>query len=362
MANVKISQLSSAASLTGSEEIPVVQSGATVKTTAQAIADLGGGGGLGTLDINVIGGVIGNPSLQTYFYANVPEQGGSLNVPIESAPNINISIGGGYGGSSNFTATGVEFPTLTTSVDFAISGSSTLQTLSAPLLTKAVGNVNFTGDTQLTSINLPSLVSVSGYVTFGNNPSLTNAGVNFASLETTQGLQLSTNNVGITGFTQAMFPVLEKVGIFNYGYNSLPAFEINLPTVTDLSNGFQGGSSSSINLTNVNLPGLVNINSYISLSNITALSSVRLGTPGVTKSWGNSTSSYANCYLQSCSLDQASVDNILTVLASLDGTNGTTLSTNGSIYLSGGVNSAPSSTGLAAISVLQSRGFYVTTN
>lgn len=44
MSNTKISQLSSAAALDGTEEVPIVQSGETVKTTTQDIADLGGGG------------------------------------------------------------------------------------------------------------------------------------------------------------------------------------------------------------------------------------------------------------------------------------------------------------------------------
>lgn len=44
MSNSKISQLSSAASLTGTEVLPIVQSGTTVKTTAQDIADLASGG------------------------------------------------------------------------------------------------------------------------------------------------------------------------------------------------------------------------------------------------------------------------------------------------------------------------------
>lgn len=44
MANVKISELGAAAALDGTEEIPVVQSGETVRTTTQDIADLGGGG------------------------------------------------------------------------------------------------------------------------------------------------------------------------------------------------------------------------------------------------------------------------------------------------------------------------------
>ena len=43
MADKKISELSSAAALTGSEPIPIVQGGATVQTTAQDIANLAGG-------------------------------------------------------------------------------------------------------------------------------------------------------------------------------------------------------------------------------------------------------------------------------------------------------------------------------
>ena len=43
MANKKISQLASSATLTGTEELPLVQGGVTLKTTAQDIADLAGG-------------------------------------------------------------------------------------------------------------------------------------------------------------------------------------------------------------------------------------------------------------------------------------------------------------------------------
>ena len=45
MANVKISELGSAATLTGTEALPIVQSGSTLQTTVQDIADLAGGGG-----------------------------------------------------------------------------------------------------------------------------------------------------------------------------------------------------------------------------------------------------------------------------------------------------------------------------
>jgi hypothetical protein len=46
MANVTISGLYAAAALTGTEEVPIVQSGSTVRTTTQDIANLGGGGGV----------------------------------------------------------------------------------------------------------------------------------------------------------------------------------------------------------------------------------------------------------------------------------------------------------------------------
>lgn len=44
MSDKKISQLTAAAPLTGTEIVPLVQSGQTVSATAQDIADLGGGG------------------------------------------------------------------------------------------------------------------------------------------------------------------------------------------------------------------------------------------------------------------------------------------------------------------------------
>ena len=51
MADVKISQLTGASALDGTEVLPGVQNGATVKITAQDIADLGGGGGASYTDV-----------------------------------------------------------------------------------------------------------------------------------------------------------------------------------------------------------------------------------------------------------------------------------------------------------------------
>jgi hypothetical protein len=61
-------------------------------------------------------------------------------------------------------------------------------------------------------------------------------------------------------------------------------------------------------------------------------------------------------------LDEESVDGILVQLASLDGTNDTTLWENHSVDLSGGSCSPPSVTGLAAKIILEGRGCTVTVN
>jgi hypothetical protein len=74
MANVKISELSLATTpLTGTESIPLVQGGATVKTTAQDIADLGGGsGGTANYATAQIIGASGSPSATYNFNTLFP--------------------------------------------------------------------------------------------------------------------------------------------------------------------------------------------------------------------------------------------------------------------------------------------------
>jgi hypothetical protein len=59
---------------------------------------------------------------------------------------------------------------------------------------------------------------------------------------------------------------------------------------------------------------------------------------------------------------QATVDNLLVNVAAMDGTNGKFLYSNNTINLSGGTNSTPSATGLAAKATLVSRGCTVTHN
>jgi len=74
MANVKISELGSAAALTGTEALPIVQNGSTLQTTVQDIADLAGGGGGGTANYATaqIIGASGSPSATYDFNTLFP--------------------------------------------------------------------------------------------------------------------------------------------------------------------------------------------------------------------------------------------------------------------------------------------------
>ena len=168
MANIKISQLTSAATLTGAEEVPVVQGSSTVKTTAQDIANLAGGA---TLDVVTVG-TLGTSPL-TVAYASVAylnTAAGTQNAPVISYPSIAINGGMGFTG----TVSSISFPTLATTT-ISIGNIPTLTTVDLPVLTKVVysmqGILNFSYCPSLTTINIPSLVSMpdNSYLQFQEN-------------------------------------------------------------------------------------------------------------------------------------------------------------------------------------------------
>jgi hypothetical protein len=353
MANVTITGLSPATALTGTEVLAIDQSGSTVKTTVQDVAGLA----LGTLDIIADGSIGGPLAFGFSLESIVPENTiGEVTIPVISTPSIYISGNSSYNGSA-FTAENLTFPTVINVSGFQIINTVTLKVLSAPLLERCANGIAFSSNVALTTLNFPSLVFSSG-LEFGNTPLLTT--YNFPLLENGGQLNIQYSGSGLTGFRQSMFPALRKAS-FNMGYNYIPSFEIDFPLLTDLTGGING-SSNQVNLNNINLPNLVNIYNYVSFYNCTVLDVVRLGTVGVTKKWGYSPNNNASINFSYCSLDQESVDNILLVLASLDGTNGTTLSQNGYVELNNGSNSAPSSVGYDAINILLGRGFYVAVN
>lgn len=79
-AGVKTSNLSAAGALAGTEEVPIVQSGTTVRTTTQDIADLGGGGGSPTITVGIVphaGGGQASATQLSYGYNGIDNSGTS---------------------------------------------------------------------------------------------------------------------------------------------------------------------------------------------------------------------------------------------------------------------------------------------
>lgn len=356
MANVKISQLSSAATLTGSEEVAIVQSNATVKTTAQAIADLAsGGGGLGTLDIVTVGelGISGsiNFSIKSAYSGSVT---GTQSSPITINADIYF-----YGSAPASTATSISFPTLVNANSITINNFSLLQTIAFPELLYTEG-LNVTSNSALTTLSFPKLVTVAqNGLQIGSSTPYTLTSVSFPDLVSARVVSNLTY-AGVTSFTSTIFPVIEN---FSIGVqNSQDLTEITLPSVTNIYS--QGISVNTYNnsLTKVHLANVVSINAYnISFNGCSGLNDVQIGTVGVTKTY-SANGQNPSIDFSGCNLSQASVDGILAVWASLDGTNDTTNVSYGNMYLSGGTNASPSGAGLASISVLQSRGWYIAYN
>lgn len=353
MANVKISQLTSASALTGSEVIPVVQSGITKKTTAQAIANLGGGGGgLGSLDINADGS-IGSGNVTYYYSAAIPSTytGGDASFPVQGSPSITLSSQSGYGGGGPFTAVNVEFSTLTLAYDLNVNNTGSLKNISAPLLTSISSQITISSNSALESLSFPSLTKINQFQLSNNNVQ-TPLSLNFPVL--TEANISTQNGSNLLNLNSINFPVLAKASFNLYDQSTLT---VDLSSVTQLSNL---NFAQNYNTTVVNLPGLVKIiTAYIQFS-LYNLEIFSLGTAGTLKSAG---SNGQNMYidLNQCKLNQASVDGLLTTFASLDGTNGTTVCNNGSMYLQS-QNAAPSQIGLDAKVVLQNRGWNVGTN
>ena len=166
MANVKISQLSSAAALTGTEEIPVVQDNATVKTTVQDIANLAGGGS--TLDVVTVG-TFGSSPVNVSFssVATLNPTEGTQNAVVTSYPTITLSAGMG----STPTLSSISFPTLTLGT-ISIQQFSNLTSISLPALTTIIsgmmgGGLAIGNNSSLTTVDISSLVNLPTNPYFG---------------------------------------------------------------------------------------------------------------------------------------------------------------------------------------------------
>lgn len=370
MATKKISDLTSASALSGSEVLPVMQGGVTKKVTAQAIAALAGGGSASTFDITA-NGLLGGDSFSVSYTSKAiintsadATNGYSAEIGNFASFGYNANNPGGYGGGygSYTTATNVSFGAKYLG-DVALNGGTGITTFLFPEALQQsgqMGNINFSGS-GLTTANFAKLTSSTG-ITINQCPSFTTincpALVKFPSWS---GFNINgTNN--ITSLTSANFPVLEDLQIMVYEPGHLAT--IDLPSVKNWKGLYiatQGMNTGVSAVTTINFPNIEDYTNPIQIGGNYALTNVTIGTVGVTK---KVSSGWKMFDFNNCNLSQASVDNILTVLASLDGTNGTTSADNGTINLTGGnqpsgMNAAPSAAGLAAKAVLLGRGWTV---
>lgn len=166
-----------------------------------------------------------------------------------------------------------------------------------PALQSFTSNFTFAGHDSVTSFPATPSMTTSGYINWYQN-AVANGGFDFSSLTRSYNTINISENIAMT--TAPAFPALVEV-------NGALLIENN----TSMTGGFD-------------LSALKKLDSNFSAAN--------------------------------CSLTEVYVDYILTVLAALDGTNGTTSYDSKVVNLSGGSNAIPSATGLAAIAVLEGRG------
>jgi len=200
MAEVKISELTSATTpLTGTETVPIVQDGATVKVTTQDIADLSGGGGGGGMRKYV------NTTLQTASITPGETLVGSYLIPANtfvSNGSFEFLIKGGVSsGSSSIQA------------KLYINTSSTLTgaTLIATSTNNLGGYFNFVRNAILSS----NVISVLGS-TFQTNIDLINGGYS----QSTVAFDVTANRYFLVSLTPSSGTTAEIRGVKFIQYES----------------------------------------------------------------------------------------------------------------------------------------------
>lgn len=340
MPSKKISQLAPATTpLAGTELVPIVQNGVTVKVPASEVGAL-----FATPIIIDANGKIGDATSIQYnlssFFPTVIT--GPTAIQPKVLANFNLNQNGG------FTATYVDVSGPSEFTGFSVNGFSSLTSISCSA--EYIGTVNVSSNENLTNISFPNLKTVPYGIDIGYYYLSSSVTYNFPSLE--EGFITFGDPSTISEVNNSLFPVLKRSG---FGVYDPAITSINLPSLQYFTGLFLSTSPD------IYLPNVIECTlASMGLGSPNPSGVFIVGTVGITKKWGDGVNPV---YIQmgAAALNQASVDNFLTVLASLDGTNGTTSSDNG--YLSiANLNAAPSPAGLAAKTVLEGRGWTVLTN
>ena len=286
-----------------------------------------------------------------------------------SAPVLK-DVGATFSPSTLNALTSMSFPSLERVQSFAPSTMTSITSMSFPVLAQTIGAFTLSNFTSLTSINFNSLaktgqftisaiavsaISFPALTTVGSQLSVTGSistnSVSFPALTSVASLSMTSGNFVTTVNLSALTTC---TGAFAFGYSGVTS--LSLPALTNISGAVT--HTGATGLTSLSYPAMITYGSTFAATSLSSLTTVTFGTIGTLKSIAGASVSFSTCLL-----NQASVDGILALLVSLDGTNGTTLFGAGkTVTLNGGFNAAPSAAGLVNKATLQARGATVNTN
>ena len=220
-----------------------------------------------------------------------------------------------------------------------------------------------------------SSITVNGLLLYNMG---TGGGINCDNGATTQPNEIITCEAHINGLTTAITCGTAYTYLDVYKMWDISTNRALFPTGSNIFNSYHGDLSTSLNLvsyvdffiaavtysntklTSINFPNLQNDNGAIVLSGCTSLVTLSIPNPvylvsGITVASVATFTNFifgeigrlmqcGNIAVSGCALSQTSVDNLLAVMESLDGNNGTTKFV-GSIAIGGGTSASPTFTG-----------------
>ena len=294
---------------------------------------------------------VSGPTIATFIYT---EGNATLgNVLLTLSFDDLVGVSGNFSPASLASLTSLSCPTLVSvGGTFNPATMASVTTLDFSSLAYVSGTFNSSSMAALTTYTLTNLTSVGG--TF--NPS------SFASLTTLSCPALVTVGISFAPASMASvttfnFPALVSVGT-TFAPSAMGALtSMSCNALQIVGSNFSVGSMTLLDT--LSFAGMVRYGGTISLSSGQSnLTSVVLGTIGTLKSIAGATITISGQKLTS-----ASVNAILALLVSLDGTNGTTTWGAGkTLTINGGTNGAPTGQGITDKATLIARTATVTTN
>jgi hypothetical protein len=333
--------------------------------------------------VNILSGILTMTSIDFSSLISVGVIGNSdYNFTIDQCPATELKVPLLTYGSNHMyiyncpNLTSLSFPSLTsTNYQVDINACQYITSISLPVYSGTIGLYDLPAVTSLTLNGATVIVYLNGLPAL---PSLSTLSTSFEAY-------LTDDQVGTTGITTVSAPNATTFKWHdNRGSNIATVLEsASAPLATDIY--FRTANEGAISelspfasadfpsvtyvyrmkirncsITTLDLSTVItyNVGEDIDIDNNPYLTSAIIGVIGTLKSIGSD-----SVRLENNALTETCVNDVLALLVSLDGTNGTTEFGSGKyLYLEGGTNSAPTGQGILDVATLTSRGCTVTTN